>query len=159
MPYEKARVRTTYKNYGEVKTGGGAGVDRSTDSKHLVKVDVTTDIIAQGYLTELYIPAGALMTAAYANVTEAFVLEGTTPAIAVRDVDTVGNFVTLDEADAEAAGHYDITANLAGEWGTAGGGQTAAAKIEVVLTGTTPSITGTAGRVEIVLEYIKSSAQ
>jgi hypothetical protein len=107
---------------------------------------------AKAFDTQKVIPAGAKFIEAYVEVTEVFVLGGTTPTINVgisgsADTDYV---IELSEAQAEATGEvYDATG--AGDFTSP---LAAAATIAVEMDGTTPTVTD-AGRAKVVIRYIK----
>lgn len=102
--------------------------------------------------TEYTIPAGAKFLEAYAEVTEAFVLGGTTPTINVgtNGTEATNYSIELSEAQAEAAGSYY---NATGA-GTFAAPLAAATVIGVALDGTTPTVTS-AGKAKVVIRYIK----
>ncbi len=102
--------------------------------------------------TQYSIPDGAKFLEAYAEVTEAFALGGTTPTMNIGTSGSAGtNYaIELSEANAEAVGEY-YNATGAGSWGSP---LTAAATIAVELDGTTPTVTS-AGKAKVVIRYIK----
>lgn len=97
------------------------------------------------------LPAGAIIRASFVEVTEAFVLGGTTPTINIGVSGSHGtNYVAeLSEAQAEAIGTYVSTpaGSLAVATPT-----TAALAIVVALDGTLPTITN-AGQAKVVVRY------
>jgi len=101
--------------------------------------------------TKAYIPAGSLVREAYAEVTEAFALGGTTPTMNVGTSGSAGtNYsIELSEANAEATGQYDGTPA-----GTHAAVLAADTTIAVELDGTTPTVTD-AGQMKVVIRYIK----
>lgn len=98
------------------------------------------------------LPAGAVVAEnAIVEVTEAFVLGGTTPTIAwgVSGTEVTNRLALLSEAQAEAVGTYSIASagTLAKDTPLA-----AAVVLKVALGGTTPTITG-AGKCKISIRY------
>lgn len=148
-----SNVTTDVSNhYGERDLGGATGVLRTAGSQNELTLYVTGDIINDGFLPKVDIPAGAVITKATAQVTEAFVVTGTSPTILIgTDGSEATNGAVIDEASAEATGYYDITSTLAGTWD----GEAALAadtRVGVALGGTTPAVTD-AGRVVVVVTY------
>jgi hypothetical protein len=102
--------------------------------------------------TNKTLPAGAKFIEAYAEVTEAFVLGGTTPTINVGTSTSAGtNFaIELAEAEGEAIGEvYNATGA-----GTFAAPLAADTLIAVELDGTTPTVTD-AGELKVVIRYLK----
>ena len=104
------------------------------------------------FVAQNIIPAGSLFVEAYAEVTEAFVLGGTTPTINVGTATSEGtNYaIELAEADAEAIGHYHDATGA----GTFTAVLAADTSIGVALDGTTPTVTD-AGELKVVIRYLK----
>lgn len=102
--------------------------------------------------TQYSIPAGAKFVEAYAEITEAFALGGTTPTINVGTNGSEGtNYgLELSEAQAEATDEvYNGTG--AGTWASP---LAAATTVGVALDGTSPTVTS-AGKAKVVIRYIK----
>ena len=100
----------------------------------------------------LTLPIGAAIHGqTHVEVVEAFVLGGTTPAfnIGVTSTEATNRICTITEAQAEAVGNYSIAS--AGTL-AANTPLTAAAAINVTLSGTSPTITA-AGRLLIRVTY------
>ena len=98
------------------------------------------------------LPAGATITEnALVEVTEAFVLGGTTPAlnIGVSTTEATNRLASVSEAQAEAVGVYSIApaGTLAKDTPLA-----SAVTIKVALGGGTPTIT-TAGKLKLTIRY------
>jgi hypothetical protein len=113
-----------------------------------------SDFTSGAFDTQLTIPAGSKFVSAIAEVTEAFVLGGTTPTI---NVGTSGSADTdygieLSEANGETVGTY-FAEGTNGTWS-----QTAVLAndtvVAVELDGTTPTVTD-AGAMKVVIRYIK----
>ena len=139
-------------HYGVRNLGGATGVLKTEGTDNELTLYVTGEIINGSFLPQVDIPAGAVITKAVAHVTEAFVLTGTGPIIAVgTDGSEATNGASLTEAQAEATGYYDITASLAGTW-DAEAAFASDTRVGVALGGTTPAVTD-AGRAVIVVTY------
>jgi hypothetical protein len=97
------------------------------------------------------VPAGFTHRGGLAEVTEAFVLGGTTPTInvGVSTTESTNRMAQLSEAQGEASGVYNIAGagTLAANTPLA-----AAATINIALGGTTPTVT-TVGKVRITVKY------
>jgi hypothetical protein len=166
MPYEQSKfgtggaagtgnvVSTVSNFFGQRKTGKTSGVAETEGSYNELVMDVDKEVLVNGafFLTPPFIPAGSKITRVIADVQEAFTLTGTTPGIKLGTKTTEStNGVNLTQAQAQAIGMYDITASLAGTWLA---GLTTRTTLGVGLSGTTPAITGTAGKVRFLVEYI-----
>ena len=105
-----------------------------------------------------FIPAGSIITAAYFETTEVFVLGGTTPAL---EVGTSGseatNGVTVTEAQLETVGADDITAALSGTW-AAGVALVADTVVGVAFSGSTPTAVSGSGKARVTVVYKKLAA-
>lgn len=96
------------------------------------------------------LPKGAIVVDAYAKVSEAFGLSGTTPTIAVGTVGSEAtNGIKLSKAQAEAVGAYKLTA--AGTWGNA---LTADTKVSFALGGTSPKADASKGKARVTIRYV-----
>ena len=97
------------------------------------------------------IPAGAKVLEAYVEVSEAFVLGGTTPTIDIGTDGTEGtNGFDVSEANAEAVGLY-VDTTFAGTWANQLAADTT---VGVALGGSSPTVTS-AGRMKAVVRYVK----
>jgi hypothetical protein len=96
------------------------------------------------------LPAGAIIQEAFADVSEVFILGGTTPTIDIGTEGSEGtNGVDMTEAQAEALGSYDLTSALQGTWAAP---LAAATVVGLALGGTTPT-NGATGQVRVVIRY------
>jgi hypothetical protein len=113
-----------------------------------------SDFTSGAFDTKLTIPAGSKFVSAIAEVTEAFVLGGTTPTINVGTSGSAGTDygIELSEANGEAVGTY-FAEGTNGTWS-----QSAVLAndtvVAVELDGTTPTVTD-AGAMKVVIRYIK----
>jgi len=152
MSYENSAGLNVHNHYGQRPIGGGAGHIKTEGAYKELTVDITGESLNSTFLPTIVIPAGALPVSAFVDVSEVFVLGGTTPAIEVGTSGSeVTNGVTVTEAQAEAVGTVDITAAFAGTWGAS---LAAATTVGVALSGTTPTATATAGKAKVVVRYI-----
>lgn len=146
-------VTTVSNHYGPRETGKTQGVMNSSGAKHEMVLELDGDMLTAGDfpLLDPKLPANVLVTAAYFEVEEAFVLGGTTPTILVgTDTSEVTNGLVISEAQAEAVGVYDVTSTLTGTWAA---GLTAATTVGLALGGTSPTSTS-AGKGRVVVEYV-----
>lgn len=148
-----------HNRFGRVDLGQQAGVFETDGGTYQISATLTGEQVgrdaatADAFLVNLKLPVGAVITKVLAQVTEAFVLGGTTPAI---EVGTQGseatNGFTITQAQAQAVGTYDLTAALSGTWASPIATE---ATVDVALSGTTPTVTD-AGSVDILVEYVKA---
>lgn len=159
MGFEKKAGLNVHNHYGVRDTGGAVGVESTSGSTHVLRVDLTgqsiNDAIA-GFMPKVVVPKGARFKEATLRVDEVFVVTGTTPVVEVGAKGSEAtNGVTLSEAQLEALGTYDVSSALAGTWATnAATGTAAAAQLGIVLGGGTPAVVATQGKATLVLEFI-----
>jgi len=158
MTTEITTIRGVSAQYGERFTGGSIGVIKTDGISNELSVDVTGDVLNDLVIPDMIVPKGAIITGAYFETSEVFVLGGTTPAI---EIGTSGseatNGVTVTEAQAEAVGADDITAALSGTW-AAGVALTAATTVGIAFSGTSPTATVGTGKIRITIVYKKLAA-
>lgn len=147
-------VTTAVNNhYGPRSTGKTQGKAKTEGFKKQLTLDIDGTMVGNAAYPLLApsLPAGANILEVYAEVTEAFVLGGTTPAIEVgTETSEATNGVTISEAQAEAVGAYDLTSALAGTWASP---LAAATTVGLAMSGTSPTVTS-AGKMRLVIEYI-----
>lgn len=159
MAYDNGSGLGVFNHYGARDTGGAVGQETRDGTKVTVRVDLTgrsiNDAVA-GFIPKTYIPKGARFSGATLRVDEVFVVTGTSPVVEVGAKSSEAtNGVTLTEAQLEAVGTYDVSSALSGTWATdAATGTAAAAYVNIVLGGTSPVVSSTAGKATLVLEYI-----
>lgn len=150
-------VATVSNHYGPRSTGKTAGVSDTSGFINELAVDLDGAMVsAAGFaLVAPIIPAGSRILEAYLDVSEVFVLGGTSPVIEVgTEGSEATNGVSITEAQAEAVGVYDITSALAGTWdGTVG--LAAATTVGIAMSGTSPTSTS-AGKARLVVKYLKA---
>ena len=136
-------TRDTGKTQGNIKTEG---------SMNELTIDIDGDMVSNAAypLIAPSLPAGAIIEDVYAEVSEVFVLGGTTPALEIgTETSEATNGFTVTEAQAEAAGTYDLTSALSGTWAAP---LAAATTVGLALSGTTPTVTS-AGKMRVVIRY------
>ena len=99
---------------------------------------------AYQFMETISIPAGSVPLYAHVQVSEAFVLGGTTPTITFGDAGSATRYGTLSEANAEATGTYTLSVTATPT--------TAAGALAVALGGGSPTVTS-AGKAEVVIGY------
>ena len=100
------------------------------------------------------LPAKAVITKVVVEITEAFALGGTSPVIEFgTEGSEATNGFTITEAQAEAAGIYNLTSALSGTWAA---GLAAATTLGIDLAGTSPTV-GTAGKGRVIIEYTEAN--
>ena len=157
MGYEANTGLGVFNHYGtrDVQAGVVSGGDVHGDGtiKEAV-IYITGDDFGSGtsFDTQLIIPDGAKFIEAYAEVTEAFALGGTTPTMNIGTSSSAGTdyAIELSEANAEAVGEY-YNATGGGAWGSPLAADTTVA---VELDGTSPTVTS-AGKAKVVIRYMK----
>lgn len=159
MAYENKAGLGVNNQYGPRDTGGAIGLERGIDSVHKLEIQITPEFLNTGFVPPVVIPKGALFTKAVLRVDEAFAFTGTTPGVAYGAVGAeTTNGIALTAAELGAVGTKVPASTGTGTWSQASAtGTTAAAKIGKVLTGTTPAVTGTAGKAVLILHYYNAT--
>ena len=107
--------------FGTRDAAGTVGVNKVEGMKEELIIDFSGDLFntEPDGLIPFVLPAGAVITAVYMDVEEAFALTGTTPAL---EVGTSGSEVTngfsVTQAQLEATGSLNLTSTLSGTWGS-----------------------------------------
>lgn len=143
-------------HYGVRDTGRAAGVYRTSGAKREMVIEITGKMVSDGvFNVPVVLPKGANTIAAYFEVTEAFDLGGTTPAINIGTTGSAAtNGVAISEAQAEAVGSGLGT--LGGTWAD-DAGFAANTTVAIALSGTEPTVDATKGRAKVIVEYVLSS--
>lgn len=142
-------------HYGARDTGKTQGVVGTEGVMNELTIDLDGTMVGNDAFALLApsLPAGSLIEDVYMEVTEVFVLGGTTPVV---DVGTEGseatNGFTITEAQLEATGTYDLTSALSGTWAA---GLAAATTVGIALGGGGSNTTTDAGKARIVVRYVK----
>lgn len=137
-----------HNNFGP-RIGYGADGEYQVDGdENIYTFEFTGDDINNGVtqLLKTVLPAGGIITRAYAKVVSAFTLGGTTPTILVGTSGSEAtNGVSISNANASAVATYALTLN--GTWASP---LAAATTVNVTLGGTSPTVTS-AGRVRVTV--------
>jgi hypothetical protein len=153
MTTEVTTIRGVRAIYGTRERGGAVGVIKTEGAVNQLSLDFTSDTITDDALATVVLPAGAIVTEAICQITEAFNLGGTTPTILIgEDGAEVTNGVAISEAQAEATGTYDIIGAAAGEWDPTSSNPNDV-NVSIVLGGTTPVFTTNVGAGRVVISY------
>lgn len=149
-------LSTVNNHYGPRSTGKTQGSQRVSGLVRELTFDVDASMVsAEAFpLIAPVIPGGSRIEDVFVEVTEVFALGGTSPVIEIgTEGSEATNGFTITEAQAEAAGVYDLTAALAGTWAAATG-LAADTTIGIDLAGTSPTVT-TAGKAVVVIRYVE----
>jgi hypothetical protein len=147
-------VSTVNNHYGPRNTGKTVGTIKTEGVMNELSMDIDGDMVGNEAfaLDAPKLPAGAVVKAVYVEVTEAFVLGGTSPVIEVgTEGSEATNGVTITEAQAEAVATYDVTSALAGTWASPLAAETT---VGIDLAGTSPTVTS-AGKMRVVVQYAR----
>lgn len=146
-----------FQNYGKRDTGNAVGLEQGTDSGFRLSVNLTGQMLNDGFVPPVVVPKGALFRSATLRVDEAFALGGTSPTIRIGAAGSVAtNGVVITEAQAETVGTKALAAG-AGTWAfDSTTGTTAAAKVAIDMGGTSPTSTN-GGKAVLVLEFFNKA--
>lgn len=148
-------VSNVHNNFGPRTLGDTMGVNKVEGIKEELIYYFTGQMFndLSGPLMPYVLPKGAVITAVYMDVEEAFTLTGTTPAIEVGTQGTeVTNGFTISEAQLEATNTVSLTSALSGTWDNEAP-LAADTQIGVALSGSdTPTISN-AGRARITILF------
>jgi hypothetical protein len=148
-------VTTVNNQYGSRDTGDTNGVSKTEGFINELTIDINGGNVGAGAYALLAptLPAGAIIEDVYMEVTEVFVLGGTTPVIDVgTETSEATNGFTITEAQAEALGSYDLTSALSGTWAAP---LAAATTVGVLLGGGGSNTVTAAGKAKLVIRYAK----
>jgi hypothetical protein len=159
MAYENKAGLGVNNQYGPRDTGGAIGLEHGYNSTHTLEIQITPEFLNTGFVPPVVIPKGALFTKALLRVDEAFTLTGTTPGVAYGAVGAeTTNGIALTQAELQTVGTKVPASAGVGTWAqNSATGTTAAAKIGKALTGTTPAVTGTAGKAVLILHFVNAT--
>jgi hypothetical protein len=148
MSFEADATRGVKNHYGPRTTGKGLGRIRTAGSEVELTVDLTGDSIGSLLNGDVYLPAGALPTEWFLDVSEAFSVS----AAATLDIGTDGSEATngleITEALLEAVGTTK-SSTFAGTWAASLAAETL---VGHALTGTVSD--DTIGKARLVIRYI-----
>jgi hypothetical protein len=155
MPYENTAGLAVNNQYGPRNTGGSIGMDQSESSIQTVTIHITGEMLNTSYVSPVVVPKGALFRRAFLRVDEAFVITGTSPTVIFGGTAPATNGFVLTEAELETVGTKVPASTGTGTWAQASTtGTTAAEKITKALGGTSPVVSPTAGKAQLVLEFV-----
>lgn len=159
MTYESKSGLNVNNQYGARETGGAIGLEHGYNSTHTLEIQITPEFVNSGFVPPVVIPKGALFTKALLRVDEAFTLTGTTPTVIYGAVGAEAtNGIVLSQAELQAVGTKVPASTGTGTWAqNSATGTTAAAKIGKALGGTTPAVTGTAGKATLILHFVNAT--
>ncbi len=147
MSTELAPIRGTRVIYGVRDLGGAVGVIKTEGASNELAIDITGQSLHDGLVADVVIPAGSIIVACYAEITEAFDVTGDL-AIGTSGSEAV-NGVPVTEAELEAEAGLNLTAALIGTW-AAGSVLAADTTVGVAAPGTV--VVGK-GKGRVVVEY------
>ena len=161
MSYKNEAGLNVYNQYGPRPTGGAIGAEHVYGSRHVVKIDITGQSIADniaGFMPPVYLPKYANINKVTLVVDEVFAVGGTTPHLLIGSYGSVAtNGIEITEAELEALGTKEIASTGAGTWAFAhAAGLGAAAKIGMALEGDT-TVAATSGKGTVIIEYTYNS--
>lgn len=140
--------------YGPRSVGKTAGVLETDGAINEVEIVVDSAMIGGTGVQVVKLPKGVKIISAYAKVTEAFALGGTTPTILVgTSTSEVTNGFVISKAQAEAVGTYDVSSTITGTWASQLS-TSATTTVGYALGGTSPTKTS-AGKVKVLIRYIR----
>ena len=140
-------------HYGEFFTGKTQGNIKTEGSLKELTIDFDGVMLTAGAfpLIAPTLPAGAIIQEAFVNVSEVFVLGGTTPVV---DIGTEGSEATngfsFTEAQLEGLGSEDLTGALSGTWAAPLAAETT---VGILLGGGGSNTSGTVGKCRAVIRY------
>lgn len=150
-------------HFGTRQTGDEANFGESAAPQGITKEIAFhlrgTDFTSNAYTgVTLALPTGVTVREVLAEVVSVFALGGTTPVInvGVSGSEGTNRLAQVSEAQAEAAGVYNLTSTAAGTL-AAGTPLATASTVTVALGGTSPTVT-TAGRLVIYVRYQDTNA-
>lgn len=152
-------VRAVNTSFGRRVSGDTAGKFSTDGAMQELVFELNGSMVSAQAFSALAptIPKSAKVLQVLVEVTEAFVLGGTTPIIRVgTSGGTTANGIQISEAQAEAIGIYDVTSTGAGTWANTAGANlgSSVTTVGINLTGTSPTST-TAGKARVVVRYMK----
>lgn len=159
MAYENKAGLGVNNQYGARETGGAIGLEHGYNSTHTLEIQITPEFVNSGFVPPVVIPKGALFTKALLRVDEAFTLTGTSPTLIYGAVGAEAtNGIVLSQAELQAVGTKIPASTGTGTWAqNSATGTTAASKIGKALGGTTPAVTGTAGKAVLILHFANAT--
>lgn len=152
MAYLNEAGLGVHNSYGPRRTRAPKGGISTEGSINELTVDVWGSSFADnvGEINTVILPKGAIVVDAYAKVSEAFSLSGTTPTIAIgTEGSEATNGVKLSKAQAESVGALKLTP--AGTWANALNADT---EVSFALGGTSPKVDASKGKARVTIRYV-----
>jgi len=153
--YSTNIVTTVSNHYGQREVKGSTGVMNTSGAMNELVIDLDASMVTATAFPLLApkLPAGAIIEDVYMEVTEAFVVSGTTPAIEIgTETSEATNGFTITEAQAEALGTYDLTSALSGTWAA---GLAAETTLGIAMSGSGGPAVTSVGKARLVIRYAR----
>lgn len=155
MPYASNTGLNVSNQYGPRFTGGSVGVEKSSDSIQVLKLQFTGTSLNDTFFPKIVLPSGALILRYRLRVDEAFNITGTSPTVIIGGTAPATNGVVLTEAELEAIGSKTPASGGTGTWSTTSStGTTAAEAITKALGGTSPVVASGVGKATLLIEFV-----
>jgi hypothetical protein len=155
MAFENSAGLGVNNQYGPRDTGGTVGVETDKDSVHTMSVAFTARSLNETFMSPFVLPRGAKILRYLLRVDEVFTMTGTTPSLNIGGTASATNGVSIAAAELAAVGTKAPASTGVGTWALASvTGTTAAERVTKSLGGTTPAVTGTAGKATLIVEYL-----
>lgn len=155
MPFSSGSGLNVNNYYGPRDTGGSVGIEHGEDSLTRLSIAFTPTSINGGFIPPVVIPRGALFRSATLRVDEVFTLTGTTPTVIFGSSGSEAtNGIVITATELGTVGTKVPASTGTGTWAQASTtGVVTAAKVGQALGGTTPAVTGTAGKATLVMTF------
>lgn len=159
MPFEANNGLGGVSNfYGPRETGGSIGSEETETSVRNYSIAFTGESLNSTYLPPVVLPRGSKFLRATLRVDEAFSLGGTTPTVIFGGTSPATNGIVLSQAELQAVGTKTPTSTGTGTWAVGSAtGTTAAERVTRALGGTSPTVSRTAGKATLVVEFINKT--
>lgn len=159
MPFEANNGLGGVSNfYGVRDTGGSVGSEETESSVRQYSIAFTGASLNSTFLPPVVLPRGSKFLRAVLRVDEAFVLGGTTPTVIFGGTAPATNGIVLSQAELQAIGTKTPASTGTGTWAVASAtGTTAAERVTRALGGTSPTVSATAGKATLVVEFINKT--
>lgn len=153
MPYELSS-RGVSAQFGARTTGGAMG-HTSDDVIQYISIDFTPESLNSTYVPPYVVPKGAKILRYILRVDEVFTMTGTSPTVIFGGTAPATDGVVLTATELASVGSKIPTSTGTGTWATSSAtGPLTAQKLAKALGGTTPAVTGTAGKATLIVEYL-----
>lgn len=155
MPYASNTGLNVSNQYGPRFTGGSVGLEKSSDSIQVLKLQFTGSSLNDTFFPRIIVPQGALILRYRLRVDEAFNITGTSPTVIIGGTAPATNGVVLTEAELEAIGSKTPASTGAGTWAVGSStGTTAAEAVTKTFGGTSPVVSPTVGKATLLIEFM-----